>query len=289
EILMVEDSPEDLLHDFFHESYWGGHPLGLPIQGTSGNVAAFTRERVTEYFRDRLWRRGLIISVVANIPHERVVAEFERVMGFLSLGKRHFPETPPVPQRGMFLRERPIEQIHLCLGAPGVSRVSGLKYDAHVLNALLGGSMSSRLFQEIREKRGLAYSVFSSLSSYADTGILKICAGTTPDKAGEVLEVIGTVLSDLAEGRVEEEEVVLAKELIKGSLLLSMEDATFRMSKQAMHEMFLGRYEEPEEEIRRVNEVTTDSVRDIAATMLRRDGFSLAAVGDLANAAALSF
>ncbi|MGB6410501.1 MAG: pitrilysin family protein [Candidatus Deferrimicrobiaceae bacterium] len=289
EILMVEDSPEDLLHDFFHESYWGGHPLGLPIQGTSGNVAAFTRERVTEYFRDRLWRRGLIISVVGNIPHERVVAEFERVMGFLSLGKRHFPETPPVPQRGMFLRERPIEQIHLCLGAPGVSRVSGLKYDAHVLNALLGGSMSSRLFQEIREKRGLAYSVFSSLSSYADTGILKICAGTTPDKAGEVLEVIGTVLSDLAEGRVEEEEVVLAKELIKGSLLLSMEDATFRMSKQAMHEMFLGRYEEPEEEIRRVNEVTTDSVRDIAATMLRRDGFSLAAVGDLANAAALSF
>jgi predicted Zn-dependent peptidase len=289
EILMVEDSPEDLLHDFFHESYWGGHPLGLPIQGTSGNVAAFTRERVTEYFRDRFWRRGVIVSVVGNIPHERVVAEFEQVMGFLSLGKRHFPEPPPIPQRGVFLRERPIEQLHLCLGAPGVSRASGLKYDAHVLNAILGGSMSSRLFQEIREKRGLAYSVFSSLSSYADTGILKICAGTTPDKAGEVLEVTGAILSDLAEGRVEEEEVVLARELIKGSILLSMEDAAFRMTRQAMHEMFLGRYEEPAEEIRRVNEVTLDRVREIAATMLRRDAFSLAAVGDMADAAALSF
>jgi len=289
EILMAEDSPEDQLHDFFHESYWGGHPLGLPIQGTSGNVAAFTRERVTAYFRDRLWRRGVIISVVGNIPHERVVAEFEQVMGSLSLGIRHVSEPPPVPQRGVFLRERPIEQLHLCLGAPGVSRVSGLRYDAHVLNAILGGSMSSRLFQEIREKRGLAYSVFSSLSSYADTGILKICAGTTPDKAAEVLEVTGAVLSHLAEGRVEEEEVVLAKELIKGSILLSMEDATFRMTRQAMQEMFLGRHEEPEEEIRRVNEVTSDRVREIAATMLRRNCFSLAAVGDLTEAASISF
>ncbi len=289
EILMVEDSPEDLLHDFFHESYWGGHPLGLPIQGTTGNVAAFTRERVTGYFRDRFWRRGVIVSVVGNIPHERVVAEFERVMGRLSLGERHVPEPPPVPRRGVFLRERPIEQLHLCLGAPGVSRASERRYDAHVLNAILGGSMSSRLFQEIREKRGLAYSVFSSLSSYADTGILKICAGTTSDKAVQVLEVIGAVLADLAEGRVEEEEVVLARELIKGSILLSMEDAAFRMTRQAMHEMFLGRYEDPGEEIRRVNEVSPDRVKDIAATMLRRDRFSLAAVGDMADAAALSF
>lgn len=289
EILMVEDSPEDLLHDFFHESYWGGHPLGLPIQGTTGNVAAFTRERVTGYFRDRFWRRGVIVSVVGNVPHERVVAEFERVMGFLSLGERQVAGPPPVPRRGVFVRERPIEQLHLCLGAPGMSRASERRYDAHVLNAILGGSMSSRLFQEVREKRGLAYSVFSSLSSYADTGILKICAGTTSDKAEEVLDVIGAVLADLARGRVEEEEVVLAKELIKGSILLSMEDAAFRMTRQAMHEMFLGRYEDPVEEIRRVDEVSPERVRDIAATMLRRDRFSLAAVGDMADAAALSF
>jgi predicted Zn-dependent peptidase len=289
EIFMVEDSPEELLHDFFHESYWGGHPLGLPIQGTSGNIAAFTRERVTEYFRDRFWRRGVVISVVGNVPHERVVAEFGRAIGFLDLGERHVPEPPPVPQRGVFLRKRPIEQVHLCLGAPGVSRVDGRKYEAHVLNAVLGGSMSSRLFQEIREKRGLAYSVFSSLSAYADTGILKICAGTTPDKAVDVLAVTGEILSDLAAGRFGEEEVVLAKELIKGSILLSMEDAAFRMTRLAVGEMFLGRYEGVEEEIRGVDGVTPDRVRELAATMLRREHFSLAAVGDLAEASALSF
>jgi len=289
EILMVEDSPEDLLHDFFHESYWGGHPLGLPIQGTSGNVAAFTRERVTDYFRDRFWRRGVIVSVVGNVPHERVVDEFERVMGLLRLGERHVPDPPPVPRHAVFLKGRPIEQIHLCLGAPAVSRASEWKYAAHVLNAILGGSMSSRLFQEIREKRGLAYSVFSSLSSYADTGILKICAGTTPDKAGDVLGVTGEVLADLAAGRFREEEVVLAKELIKGNMLLSMESAEFRMTRLAVNEMFLGRLEEPEEEIRQVDEVTPERVKALAATLFRRECFSLAAVGDVAAAAALSF
>jgi len=289
EILMVEDSPEDLLHDFFHESYWGGHPLGLPIQGTSGNVAAFTRERVTDYFRDRFWRRGVIVSVVGNVPHERVVDEFERVMGLLRLGERHVPDPPPVPRHAVFLKGRPIEQIHLCLGAPAVSRASEWKYAAHVLNAILGGSMSSRLFQEIREKRGLAYSVFSSLSSYADTGILKICAGTTPDKAGDVLGVTGEVLADLAAGRFREEEVILAKELIKGNMLLSMESAEFRMTRLGVNEMFLGRLEEPEEEIRQVDEVTPERVKALAATLFRRECFSLAAVGDVAAAAALSF
>jgi predicted Zn-dependent peptidase len=289
EILMVEDSPEDLLHDFFHESYWGGHPLGLPIQGTSGNVAAFTRDRVAEYFRDRFWRRGVIVSVVGNVPHERVVDEFERVMGLLRLGERHVPDPPPVPRHAVFLKGRPIEQIHLCLGAPAVSRASEWKYAAHVLNAILGGSMSSRLFQEIREKRGLAYSVFSSLSSYADAGILKICAGTTPDKAGDVLGVTGEVLADLAAGRFREEEVVLARELIKGNMLLSMESAEFRMTRLAVNEMFLGRLEEPEEEIRQVDEVTPEKVRALAATLFRRECFSLAAVGDVAAAAALSF
>jgi len=170
-----------------------------------------------------------------------------------------------------------------------LSRASELKYAAHVLNAILGGSMSSRLFQEIREKRGLAYSVFSSLSSYADTGILKICAGTTPDKAGDVLKVTGEVLSDLSEGRVSEEEVVLAKELIKGSMQLSMESPGFRMTRLAMSEMFLGRHEDLMDEIRKVEEVTLDGVRDLASRMLLRERFSLAAVGDLADASALSF
>lgn len=289
EILMVEDNPEDYLHDFFHESYWGGYPLGYPVQGTVGSVTAFTRDRVVAYFRDRFRRNGTIVSVVGNISHEAVVEAFSKALGPLRLGSRILPDPPPPPERGVFLKARRLEQLHLVLGAPGVSRGSELKYVAYVLNIILGGSMSSRLFQEIREKRGLAYSVYSSMSAYADSGILKICAGTSRDKVREVLSVTAEVMETLREGRFEDGEVDLARELIKGNMLLSLESAEYRMSRLAMNEMFLGKVEPPEEAIRRIDEVTPDRVRSLAATMLCRDRFSLAAVGDLPPEAALVF
>jgi predicted Zn-dependent peptidase len=149
--------------------------------------------------------------------------------------------------------------------------------------------MSSRLFQEIREKRGLVYSVYSSLSAYADSGILKICAGTSRDKAREVLSVTAEVVDSVREGRFEDAEVLLAKELIKGNLILNLESAEYRMSRLAMEEMFLGRLEPPEEALRRVEEVTPDGVRRLAASMLARERFSLAAVGDLPAGPRLAF
>jgi len=289
EILMAEDSPEDYLDDFFHESYWGGHPLGFPIQGKPGSVSAFDRERVVRYFGDRFLRRGAIVSVVGNLPHDKVVDAFAGALGALPLGERLLPDAPPAPERGVFLKKRPLEQLHLVLGAPAVSRSSELKYAAYVLNTLLGGSMSSRLFQEIREKRGLAYSVYSSLSAYADSGILKICAGTSRGKAREVLEVTAAEVDAVREGRFEDAEVLLAKELIKGNMILNLESAEYRMSRLAMEEMFLGRLEPPEEALRRVEEVTPDRVRRLAATMLDRERFTLAAVGDLPSGPRLAF
>lgn len=281
EILMVEDSPEDFLHDFFHESYWGGHPLGLPIQGTAGSVSAFDRERVLGYFGDRFRRRGMIVSVVGNLPHEQIVSGFSETLGAMDLGIRLVPDAPPPPRPGVFLRKRPMEQLHIVLGAPAVHRGSDLKYAALVLNVILGGSMSSRLFQEIREKRGLAYSIYSSLSAYSDSGILKICAGTSKDKAREVMSVTSDVVAEMREGHFGDDEVAFAKELIKGSMHLNLESAEYRMSRLAMNEMFLGRLEPPEDAIRRVDAVTPAQVRLLAASMLQRERFSLAAVGDL--------
>lgn len=289
EILMIEDNPEESLHDFFHESYWGGHPLGLPVQGTAGNITAFSREMVAGYFRDRFWRRGMIVTVVGNLPHEQVVEQIGPALGGLRLGSRHRADPPPSPSRQTFLRNKPIEQLYLCLGAPAVSRTSDRKYDALVLNTLLGGSMSSRLFQRIREERGLAYSVYSSLSSYSDSGILKVCVGTTPDKAREVLEVTSDILSELREGGIADDEVLLARELIRGNILLSLENAEIRMSRMAMSEMFLGQVETPEETLRQVDSVLPSGVRELAAKMLRRECFSLAAVGDLPEEARLLF
>jgi predicted Zn-dependent peptidase len=287
--MMVDDNPEDYLHDFFHESYWGGHPLGFPVQGTSGTVAAFTRERVVEYFHDRFRRGGTIVSVVGNLPHKQIVDRFVQGLGTLSLGERIPPSAPPRPERGVFLKAKPLEQVHIVLGAPAVSRSSELKHVAYVLNVILGGSMSSRLFQEIRERRGLAYSIYSSISAYADAGILKVCAGTSADKAREVLDVTADVMDLVREGRFDDGEVDLARELIKGNMLLSLESAEYRMSRMAMNQMFLGRFEDHEEAISRVEGVTPDRVRALASKMLCRERFSLAAIGDLPSGRDLSF
>jgi len=289
EILMVEDNPEESLHDFFHESYWGGHPLGLPVQGTAGNISSFSREKVAGYFRDRFWRRGMIVTVVGNLSHEEVAGEIGSALGSLRLGEPYGAEPPPSPERRVFLRKKPIEQLYLCLGAPAVSRTSERKHAALILNTLLGGSMSSRLFQQIREQRGLAYSVYSSLSAYSDSGILKICVGTTPDKAREVLDVTSDILAELREGGITDDEVGLARDLIRGNLLLSLESAEFRMSRMAMNEMFLGRMEPPEETLRQVDSVTPEQVRALAGEMLLRESFSLAAAGDLPENARLLF
>ncbi len=289
EILMVEDNPEDFADDFFHESYWGGHPLGLPVQGTSGSVSAFTRDRVASWFGDRYRRRGLVVSVVGNLEHARVADEFGRHLGSLRLGDRRRPDAPPPPAHGIFLRERPIGQVHVCLGAPAVPRSSGLRYAARILGTILGGSTCSRLFQEVREKRGLAYAIGASMSLYSDSGIVKISAGTSRDKVRDVLSVVGDVLEDMRSGRVGDAEVAMARELVKGSMILGLESAEYRMSRLAMSELLFGRIEEHEDSLRRVDAVTTDDVRNLAAAILRRDAFSLAAVGDLPGGAPLAF
>jgi len=281
EILMVDDTPEEYLHDFFNASYWGGHSLGLPVQGTAESVEGFDRERLLSWFGDRFRRRGIVVTAVGNLPHETVAETFGRAMESLSLAEplREIPPTAPV--RGTFLKKRPLEQVHICLGAPAVQRNSGKIYAMDVLNAILGGSSSSRLFQQVREERGLAYSVGSSISAYADAGVLEVYAGTGRERAEEVLSVAGEVVDDLQRGGVKDEEVAFGKELIKGNTLLSLESTGYRMSFLAVNEMFLDRLEPPEEILSRVDAVTAEQVRALAAEVLQRERFTLAAVGDL--------
>ena len=289
EILMVEDNPEDFVDDLFHESYWSGHPLGLPVQGTSTSVGAFTRDRVTAWFGDRFRRRGLIVSVVGNMEHGRIVDTFERQMGALRLGDRRPPDAPPAPARGAFLKERPSEQVHVCLGAPGIPRTNNRRYAARVLNTILGGSMCSRLFQEVREKRGLAYAIGSSMVLYSDSGIVKISAGTSRDKVRELLAVVGDVVEEMRRGAIGDEEVAMARALVRGSMILGLESAEYRMSRLAMNELLFGRIEEHDESLRQVAAVTADEVRELAGVLLRRDAFSLAAAGELPGGAPLAF
>jgi predicted Zn-dependent peptidase len=281
EILMVDDTPEEYLSDFFNGYYWGGHPLGLPVQGTAGSVERFDRRQVVDYFGDRFRRQGIVVTVVGNLPHDIEASVFGEALASLDLKEPLALSPPTVPVRGSFLKRKPIEQVHLCLGAPAVSRKSERVFAMDVLNAILGGSSSSRMFQRIREERGLAYSVGSSLSVYADAGILEIYAGTGKEHVREVLAIAWDILDDLQGGGISDDEVSFAKELIKGNTLLSLESTGYRMSLLAMNEMFLDRREPPEEILSRVDAVTPEQVRALAADTLRRDGFTLAAVGDL--------
>ncbi|MDP2657076.1 MAG: pitrilysin family protein, partial [Candidatus Deferrimicrobium sp.] len=214
EILMVDDTPEEYLHDYFNASYWGGHPLGFPVQGSAESVGRFDRARLKGYFDDRFRRTGIVVTVVGNLRHAAVAEAFERSLSSLPLGEPLIPVPPTPPVRGTFLKRRPLEQVHLCLGTPGVSRRSERIYAMDVLNAILGGSSSSRLFQQVREERGLAYSVGSSLSAYADTGVLDIYAGTGREHAAKVLSVAGDVVDALQRGGITDEEVSFGKELI---------------------------------------------------------------------------
>lgn len=289
EILMVDDTPEDLLDDFFQERYWAGHPLGYPVQGTTGTVEAFERPRVREYFADRYRRPGIVVSVAGNIPHARVVDEWSARLAGMSLSGASSRTSPEPAPPGNHLKERPLGQLHLCVGAPSVSLRSEERFPAHVLNTMLGGSMSSLLFQEVREKRGLAYSVYSSISCYSDSGILKICAGTTADKGHELLGVVSDVLATLRDGRFGEHDVSLARELIRGNLLMGLESGENRMTRIALNELFLGKQESPEEVMAKIDAVTADDVVRLAKTMLAHDRFSLAAVGDLPAGRPLAF
>ncbi|HEY5997119.1 MAG TPA: pitrilysin family protein, partial [Candidatus Deferrimicrobiaceae bacterium] len=245
EILMVDDTPEDLLDDFFQERYWGGHPLGYPVQGTIETVERFGRDSVGEYFRDRYRRPGIVVSVAGKIPHAQVVEEWSRRIAPLALSGGAAKPDPVPAKPGVHFKERPLGQLHLCIGAPSVSLRSEERFAAFVLNTMLGGSMSSLLFQEIREKRGLAYAVYSSISCYSDSGILKIYAGTTADKGHELLGVASDVLAQLQGGKIVEHDVALARELIRGNMLMGLESGENRMTRLALNELFLGRQESP--------------------------------------------
>jgi predicted Zn-dependent peptidase len=281
EILMVDDTPEELLDDFFQERYWDGHPLGYPVQGTTGTVESFNRDAVSRYFGDRYRRPGIVVSVAGKIPHDDVVGEWSRRLASLPLSGGQGKAEPVPAKPGRHVKERPLGQLHLCVGAPSVSLRSEQRFAAHVLNTILGGSMSSLLFQEIREKRGLAYAVYSSVSCYSDCGILKIYAGTTAEKGHEVLGVVAEVLGRLREGRIDPRDVSLARELIRGNMLMGLESGENRMTRIALNELFLGRQESPEEVLAKIEAVTPDHVAALAATMLAHDRFSLAAVGDI--------
>ena len=274
EIKMVEDTPDDLVHELFTQSFWEGHPLGRPILGTKDSVEALTQTRLREHFRGAYAAENVIISAAGNIEHAAVREALEKAFGVMpSAGKRQ-TMAPPSVNPTVVIRTKELEQSHLCLGASSYPQNHDGRYASYVLNTILGGSMSSRLFQNIREKRGLCYSVFSGINAYRDAGSLTVYAGCANDAVGEVIDLTVEELKTIKQTPVSDSELRRAKDHLKGSVMLSLENTSSRMSHLARQEIYFDRQFSLDETLEGIERVTPADIQRVA-----RELFSNGALG----------
>ncbi|HSL20749.1 MAG TPA: pitrilysin family protein [Vicinamibacterales bacterium] len=279
EFKMVEDTPDDLVHEVFTQHFWQGHPLGRPILGTREAVEALTKDALREYFRGAYAAENIVISAAGNIEHRRVrdlvTRAFERLPREGASAAQDAPTV--VPQ--IVIRTKDIEQSHLCIGTAGYPQHHEDRYASYILNTMLGGSMSSRLFQNIREKRGLAYAVFSSLSSYRDAGAVTIYAGCGADQVDEVVALVVEELRVLKASPPPDGELRRAKDHLKGSLMLSLENTASRMSHLARQEIYFQRYFSMDETLAGVERVSADDVQRIAGDLFSNGSLGVTVLG----------
>jgi predicted Zn-dependent peptidase len=281
EIKMVEDTPDDLVHELFTQGFWADHPLGRPILGTRDTVESFTPDLLRDYFRDAYTSRNLIISAVGNLEHAHVRELVDKKFGSVPTIGEPLDEQAPTVAPKILVRNKELEQSHLCLGASSYPQNHDDRYASYVLNTLLGGSMSSRLFQNVREKRGLAYAVFSGLSAYRDAGSFTIYAGCSNEAVGEVIDLVVEELRGVKQAAVPDAELQRAKDHLKGSLMLSLENTASRMSHLARQEIYFDRQFSLDETLEGIERVTPEGIRDVARQMFSDGGLAVTALGQL--------
>ena len=285
EISMRDDDPSDLVHDLFAETFFGDTPVGRPILGTVESIKSMSRNSIFNYYKKRYLPQDIVIAVAGNIKHDKVIDAALKAIskdGFLGdkESDANMRSGTKVKRRGekIGLIYRKTEQAHLFLGVDGVARNDQRRFAMSVLSAALGGGMSSRLFQEIREKRGLAYSVYSYAQQYAGTGALGFYAGCTPKKATEVISLIREVLRDVAVNGLTHEELLRAQGAVKGTLVLSQEDTGSRMSRIGKSELVQGEIQSFDEILGEISKVSSSDIRELAGEFLTKSP-TLAIVG----------
>ena len=291
EIAMRDDDPSDLVHDLYAETYYGDTTLGRPILGTVKSIKEMSRSSVFNYYKKKYLPQDLVVAVAGNIKHKRVVAMVEEALSrddFLDVkGAPQIRPNTPVktkPMHSVGLLTRKTEQAHMFYGMEGVARSDNRRFAMGVLASALGGGMSSRLFQEIREKRGLAYSVYAYAQQFAGSGQIGFYAGCNPTKAIEVVEIIREVLADVAENGMSHEEIERAKGAVRGSLVLSQEDSASRMSRIGKNEIVYGQVMGFDDILKAIARVNPTDVREIASEYLTKSP-TLALVGPFKNEA----
>ncbi len=284
ELKMEVDNPEYLLHETFTSNFWKDHPLGKPILGTKATVQAFQREMIHDYYTRYYSPANILITAAGNLKHESLVRLVRDRFEGLRINGRIAPDAPPVPHaRLVFKNKASLEQTHLYLGVPAYPFPHELRFACYALNAVLGGGMSSRLFQNIREKQGLAYAVYSELSMYRDAGCMAIYAGSALESAGKVIESIMKELRALKESPVTDEELRRAKDHLKGSFMLGLESTFSRMSNLARQELYFDRFFTLDEMLRSIEEITADQLQRIAQEFFDPERITLAMLGNLGD------
>ncbi len=283
EIKMYEDTPDELIHDFFAETLLDRHPLGQPTIGRAETVKALNRERILD-LRERLYTPdNLIVSLAGNLEHNRVLEQLKPLFSGLK-GKRPIEaEVKPEISTKIAIKNKQTEQVHLCLGTRGSSHLDEDRYVFAVMENILGGGMSSRLFQEIREKRGLAYAIFSYNTAFRNLGIFAVYAGTSHGNIEQVLELILKEFRSVKKEGVKKEELERAKEHLKGSLVLGLESSSSRMSWLARSEFYYRKVMTVDEVFGKIDRVSQDDIVRLANTYLRSEDLNLAAIGDFSE------
>jgi len=282
ELKMEVDNPEYLIHEIFSSNFWKGHALGRPILGTRQTIRSFDRDSVEDYYRQFYTPRNILITAAGNITHRRLVQLVEDHFGDLKARTVPKLKTAPKPHAPLVFRDKSsLEQVHVYLGVPSIAMPHRERFACYILNAILGGGMSSRLFQNIREKQALAYTVYSELTMYRDAGCMLIYAGTSPRSAGKVIDSVVRELREVVEHQVTPEELRRAKDHLKGSFVLGLESTSSRMGNLARQELYFKRFFSIDEMLDNVENVTAAQVQKLAGEFFDPRRMAVAMLGRL--------
>ncbi|MBA3842452.1 MAG: insulinase family protein [Actinobacteria bacterium] len=283
EIAMYDDAPQELVHDLIAEAVFGDHPLGRPVIGTAEVISSISPEAIARYHREMYVPGNIVVAAAGNIDHDQIVELVSRALARRSVagGERANVRPPLVqaPPPQLRFQQKDTEQYHVCLAAPGISRSDRRRFAASILDAILGGSASSRLFQEIREKRGMAYAVYSFVSQYTDTGQVGVYVGTREDNLAEALAITAEQIAEIAAGKLQPREIERAKENLKGRILLSMESTSTRMNRLGKSLITDTELLSLDRIVAEIDAVEPESVSELAATLLASDRLSAACIG----------
>jgi len=282
EIKMDEDNPDYLVHEIFTQNFFKDHPLGKPILGTKETVKRFERQPVVDAYSHRFAPGNIIVSAAGNLDHDRFVELVTGHFQHMKPTKNGFHSTAPKTVSRIILRnKKALEQVQLCIGVPAYPIAHEKRHAGYILNTLLGGGMSSRLFQNIRERQGLAYSIYSDLNPYRDTGCLAVYAGTSLASASKVVQSVVNEFHQLKAEPVPEEELNRSKAQLKGSLMLSLESSTARMSNLARQEMYFDRFYDLDELIEKIEAVTAEDLTSLANEFFKTESVAVTVLGNL--------